>query len=493
MSDARTQHLKRRLEVEARGVLRRVPTADSVTREQTLSQTDIVDCALFWVFIAGLAWVPYMNGSNGLEAWAINAAFFPGLAIVYEISLLVRGASHQVGLKTIRVSAALFVVVVIWILIQDTTWTPAFVHHPIWGMTANALSRPAEGSISVNRDLTTLALLRLLTAASVFWLAIQLCRNSSRSIQFMMAFVAISSGYAAYGLFAFAQSQSVNTSSPSHVTSTFYNQNHYATYAGMGFVVVLGLIARIYQRDMVMSGGALRFKIATFIDVTGQKAVLLLGSAFLLLVAIILTASRGGIIATGAGVIVWMALTFGRTERSAIARHVTIGFVSLLIAGVFVAFGSTFVGKMAEDGLEDSNRIGVYIITLRSIFAEPFLGYGYGTFADIFPMFRERSIEIQGAWEQAHNTYLEVLQGLGLIFGSMLVTSVALLVVNCCKGAMTRQQFAVPAIATGIAFVVGTHILFDFSVQMQAVALTLLAIMGAGVAQSVTSQLNVSD
>ena len=66
-------------------------------------------------------------------------------------------------------------------------------------------------------------------------------------------------------------------------------------------LAAFGLIARVYQRDMVTDGGTLRFRIATFIDVTGQKALALLAGAFLLLVAVILTASRGGIIATGLG------------------------------------------------------------------------------------------------------------------------------------------------------------------------------------------------
>ena len=75
------------------------------------------------------------------------------------------------AIKQIRVPAALFGAVVLWILLQNATWTPDWLHHPIWQMAADALDKPIDGSISVNRDLTTLALLRLITAASVFWIA----------------------------------------------------------------------------------------------------------------------------------------------------------------------------------------------------------------------------------------------------------------------------------------------------------------------------------
>ena len=141
----------------------------------------IVDQTFLWAFIAGLAWCPFWFGSNVLLAWGINAALFPGLVVIYELSLLLRGERHPVAMKQVMVPAALFGAVVLWILIQNATWTPAWLHHPIWQMAAEALDKPIDGSISVNRDLTTLALLRLITAASVFWLALQLCRDGWRA------------------------------------------------------------------------------------------------------------------------------------------------------------------------------------------------------------------------------------------------------------------------------------------------------------------------
>ena len=157
---------------------------------------------MLWAFVAGLAWCPFWFGSNDLLAWGINAVLFPGLVAVYELSLLTRGERHPVAIRHIKVPAALFAGVVLWILIQNATWTPDWLHHPIWQMSADALGRPVDGSISVNRELTSLALLRLITAASVFWLAIQLCRDASRAGFLLWSIAAISCAYAAYGLFA---------------------------------------------------------------------------------------------------------------------------------------------------------------------------------------------------------------------------------------------------------------------------------------------------
>jgi O-antigen ligase len=449
---------------------------------------------VFWAFVAGLAWVPFWYGSNVLPAWGINAIIFPGLASIYELSVLLRGESHPVAIRDFKASAALFVAAALWIIIQNATWTPASMHHPIWGMAGLALDRPVEGSISVNRDLTTLALVRLVTSASVLWIAVQLSRNTSRANYLVISLIVISSVYAAYGLIVFALTQSDNPSSRSFVTSTFYNHNHYAAYAGMGLIAVCGFIVRTYRRAMTKLGGSVRYRIAMFLEVTGAKTAALLASAFLIFITVLLTGSRGGVIATLAGLIALGLLTVGGRRQSTVKLGAAILVGGILVVASLLMFGDMFMSQIVEKGLFDDYRMAVQGMTLRSIFAAPLLGYGYGTFADIFPMFRDRSISVQGTWLQAHNTYLEVFQGLGLVFGSMLMASVFLLVLKCFRGATLRQEGGtIPGIATSVAVLVGVHSLVDFSLQIQAVTLTFMALLGAGLAQSRSSSLVVGD
>jgi O-Antigen ligase len=460
----------------------------------------MVDQALLWAFLAGLAWCPFWFGSNVLVAWGINAVLFPGLVIIYELSLLIRGERHPVAIKQIKVPAALFAAVVIWILIQNATWTPAWLHHPIWQMTADALDRPVDGSISVNRDLTSLALLRLITAASVFWIALQLCREASRANLLLWSVAALGCAYAAYGLFTFALTPGrllwfENPYSHGFVTSTFINPNSFVAYAGMGFVAICGLILRLYRHEFATVGGSIRFRIATFIEVTGQKGAALLGGASVILVALLLSGSRGGIVSTALGLFVLGALTLKlREQQFAEQREAIIVFGALLVAAAFLVFGDLVVGKITRQGFGDESRMAVYTITMRSILGAPVLGYGYGTFADVFPMFRDQSVSTSGMWQMAHDTYLEVFQGLGLLFGSMLVASVVLLVLRCVKGAVTRQSSeTMPCVAASVAFLFGAHSLVDFSLQMQAVAITFMALLGAGVAQSASSRIALED
>jgi O-antigen ligase len=56
-------------------------------------------------------------------------------------------------------------------------------------------------------------------------------------------------------------------------------------------------------------------------------------------------------------------------------------------------------GKIAQAGVSDASRLAVYAITLRSIIDSPLLGYGYGTFVDVFSMFvTNRSVWMESAY-----------------------------------------------------------------------------------------------
>src|SRR5262249_14151811 len=193
----------------------------------------------------------------------------------------------------------------------------------IWQMTNIALHRTNEVSISVNQEQSSLALLRLITSASVFWIAIQLCRDAARADLLLRSIAAISCAYATYGIFAFGLMPGrilwfENPFTSRYVTSTFINPNPFAAYAGMGLVVICGLILKLYRHEFTAVGGSIQFRIATFIEVTGKKGLALVGGAFVILVALLLSGSRGGIASTAFGLFVLGALTLKlRKQQSA--------------------------------------------------------------------------------------------------------------------------------------------------------------------------------
>ena len=461
--------------------------------------SEIADLAIFWSYIAGLAWCPFWFGSNDLVAWGINAILFPGLALAHEAVVLLSGRRHAIGIRIVRIPAVLFVVVWVWIVLQNATWMPSSLDQPIWALAADTLNRAIDGSISADRDLTNLALMRLLTAASAFWIALQLCRDIVRSRQLVTAIAVIVCAYAIYGMVMAAFFPDTilwvrNQNPHGTVSATFINRNSFATYAGLGFLAVSGILLRLYRHTVGLVGGSARLRIVSFIETTGRAGAVVMAGTFIIAGALLMSGSRGGIVATAVAFFVLIVLTFKRTSRRRNEQRDTILFVVFLAAATFVTFGDHFIGKIASGDLGDSSRVSIYNITIGSILDSPILGYGYGTFPDIFPMFRDQSISVIGHWVQAHNTYLEIAQGLGVLFGLALVGAVAIPVLRCLKGAMIRVENAsIPALATSAGVLVGLHSLVDFSMQIQAVTLTFMALLGAGLAQSESSRISVTD
>jgi O-antigen ligase len=371
------------------------------------------------------------------------------------------------------------------------------VHSPIWGLAENALGLAVDGSITVNRDLSVQALVRLVTSASVFWLALQLGRDAARANLVIVGIAVFCVADAAYGLFDFAIAPGNFLSiepgrAARFVSSTFYNRNNFATYAGMGAVILSGLLLRTYRRSV--ADGPVRLRIAAVIEATGKGGAIHICGLFIVVVALLLSGSRGGIISALFGLVVLLALSFAHRRRPAAGQSEMIILVGLAFVVIFAGFGDSFFGKIGEHGLNDDARMAVYRLTAGAILESPLLGYGYGTFADVFPMFRDRSVDTGGIWLMAHNTYLEVFQGLGIFFGALLIGSVALLVLRCIVGAQKRKlNTTLPSIAGSIGFLIAANALVDFSLQIQAVTLTFMAVLGAGTAQSESSQLRLDD
>jgi O-antigen ligase len=318
--------------------------------------------------------------------------------------------------------------------------------------------------------------------------------------RFLLAFFAvIACAYAAFGVVSLAAAPGRvlwldNPNPPGTVSATFINRNSFATYAGIGFLTVATLLLRLYRHRVGRAARPVALRIVSFIETTGREGALMMTATFIVFAALMMSGSRGGIAATAVGFLVMVVLTFNRGGRRGNEQRDTVLFVVIVAAVTFVAFGDKFLGKIATGAVTDESRMAVYGITLGAILDSPIVGYGYGTFADVFPMFRDQSMSVVGHWEQAHNTYLELLQGLGVLFGLALIACVAILVARCFKGALTRVENAsIPALAASAGVLVGLHALVDFSLQIQAVTLTFMALLGAGLAQSESSRIVVSD
>ena len=111
----------------------------------------------------------------------------------------------------------------------------------------------------------------------------------------------------------------------------------------------------------------------------------------------------------------------------------------------------------------------------------------------MFAVYRDSGIAVSRHWDKSHNTYVELLFDLGfpaaIAFALMVLGLLVAVFVNV-LGREARPMLSLIALAASA--VVFAHATLDFSLQIQAVAITYWALLGAGLAQSWSRRIDTS-
>jgi O-antigen ligase len=384
-----------------------------------------------------------------------------------------------VPLRRLAVPLAAIGIVLLWAAVQTIPWVPAAWRHPIWGMLPPIVLGEVPGAISVYPAAGRIAILWTATAAAVFLLAVQFGRDPARARTILHALALTGGAVAAYGLLVYLTGNNwvlwrpkLDFLPPYHaylkaLTATFINPDNYASYAGIVSICALGLAA----------DGALARQLGGMVL---PMLVFAVAGA-----ALVLTGSRAGVAAALLGVLTLSLLPLARLTGRRLVLFVlcTIGGLALLVLGA--GFGARLIARLPEVGQDLAGRLALDLRTLAATHASPWLGYGYGAFEQAFAMFRDPSLSARNRIEYAHNDWLEALMTLGIPVGLLLWLIFGWIMLRCLAGAVRRGRDAVyPAIGAGCCVLATSHALVDFSLQIQGFAIPLLAVLGAAVGQS---------
>jgi O-antigen ligase len=431
---------------------------------------------------------PLPLGSVYPLAWALMAAIVGVLLIAHSLVILFRGQEITQRPSLMWSWLVPFFAAAAWAALQATSLTPSAWHHPLWAEASAALETHLAGSVSLNPFETISALLRLLTYAGVFWLALNLCRAPQRAEAVFFSVSVAGLAYAAYGLFdVFTDANMVlwypkPAQYTGDVTSTFINRNNYATYAGLGLICASGLIIKPLS-EILESTSNRRVRAIELIEALSGGGWLLICAWMVLITALLLTDSRGGVFASLVGL---LALVAAVASSKTVKRHSGLAIAGLILLGgvAFVGFSGEMVGeRLADTTLETEERPIIYELTMKGIARSPWLGTGYGTFAEAFRF--DRDERVRGYWDKSHNTYLENALELGVPAATLLTLACAALFLRCLLGVLKRRRHIIyPAIGVGATVLVAVHSFVDFGLQIPAITATYALIMGAAVAQS---------
>ena len=444
---------------------------------------------VFVGLLAVVALAPLPFASNRPWSWGLLSLTVGVLVVLWAVAALRDPEAVGAPWRRIWPFVVIFAAIVGWIVAQAATWTPEAWHHPLWRQAAEALGAPLAGSVSIDREQTLAALMRLLAYAGVFWLALQLGRSPGRARTIVWTVALAGFAYSVYGLvIEFTGSNTIlwyqRWAYADSLTSTFVNRNAFATYAGLSLIAALGLLLDEIRRG---TGGDLDAPpdLVWLLESLPSRLGALALMAFVIGSALLLTNSRGGLLSSLVGIVVL------------VAGFVVVGGSRPLAAGLIAAGAALFVavlvglsGDVVLDRFDQAfdaavQRSEVYTLVWKAILDEPWLGAGYGTFESAFPLIRDASVDTEFVYDKAHNSYLEFAFETGVPAFALMMGLLGALAALCVRGVWRRSHHRVyPAIGVAATALVATHALFDFSIQIPAVAATFCLLLGAACAQS---------
>ena len=368
-----------------------------------------------------------IENSEGKSRW--NSAIFILLCMIPALSVIVYGAVDAWAMSLLALAAAL--IVMLW---AADAWTSGDLRFstssiqlpligliligliqllPFWssGISPDLISVPAAGTLSMDPYATRFFVIRLIILFVFFAAASAYIDTAGRIRKIViaiiifggvMAFVAIllrlASPDAIYGLRPTPQAISFGS---------FVNQHHFAAFMELTAGLTLGLLL----------GGSVK-----------KDRKMLLGiAAFLMVIAVVFTSSRGGLISLIAVITFVVPVQYFirkneviTDERDSRSRLLMAGGA---VAAILIILGMTFFlgggdSLLRASGLAQnqadvtSGRLHFWSVAWRIFLANPVLGAGYDAFGVAF----SRYDTWNGTFriEQAHNDYLQILADAGI-------------------------------------------------------------------------------
>jgi O-antigen ligase len=431
---------------------------------------------------------PLPLGSARPLAWDVLAL---AVALLLLSTLILPTIETSIWREGLFLPTLLFAIVIGYALIQTVPLAPARLRNPIWDEATDILGNGVYGSIAADRGAALIYILRLLSYAGIFYLSVIMGRDAHRA-RVGVRLVALSGClYGVYGLLVYWSGNRTILWYPKwayegDLTGPFVNHNSFATYLGLCALAALTLTLESFARLHLR--GDLRQRLAQAIEFISKRSLSLL-TVFILFTALLLTHSRGGLAATIGGImILLLAITFapgtGRLRRVGVW---SIGpCVLILLIAFFISSGATLNRFLAAD-VDSNTRLLVDQLTFQAIKDYPFLGIGLGSFASVFQIYRTEAIRFY--FDLAHNDYLQNVLELGIPAALCLFVAMGCLVGLCIHGIRTRLRDAIfPCLGLAASGLVALHATIDFSLQIPAVTVVYLFLLGIAVAQSVSSR-----
>jgi O-antigen ligase len=461
------------------------------------------ELSAFGLFLAYLLWVPLPFGSTpsqfqlplvvgGVMVCAVAAA-----AVAHSGERPILNGAWRIW----TVGAIAFMVVVALQLVDLPDGllrllSPESAH--VWKSATDVASlvlgpQPGMHPMSVDPATTSLHLFRLFACLGVFTAAALLVRRHAQRMLLAVVLSCSAIFQASYGIREAAMHRfSIwgwkNTLIFNRATGTFVNPNHYAHYAALIAPFGFFLLSMAWH-DASPSTARLRFRFVRVLERRIVPAAFGAVTVTACLTAILVSKSRGGLLALFAGAAIGFAAATGR-RLARTALFLAAGVVAVAAITLYLGRQQTSVDRFTP-GEQEVRSFGGRRPALKTALTiwrrYPLFGSGLGTFIDVAPMTQPGDAE--RIYNHAHNDYAEIAATTGAVgfavFVVPLVIGLALFARRSFSDSALSTSWRRSAFHAAVLAAISTalvHALVDFNFFIPANGVTLAAIAGTGVA-----------
>jgi O-antigen ligase len=342
-----------------------------------------------------------------------------GVCVLLGAALIDRRLRTELSrLRGLGLPAGLFALALVVALWSLTPWTPGGPH-PVW-----AFVGVHPGASTIDKSSTIAEIVKLLGLACFFAMGL-VSGAEDRRARFTIR-LTIWAGVA-FGIWALgAMIASGFNLATERLEANFLSPNTAGLWFGMLTLLALAEMAGVWRR--ARSGDRV-------------EALPLAGAAFVLVVCLISTASRGSITGTLAAIAAYALMQVWTGRLKARGGAVLIG-AGLVLAVILVAFaGGALIERLNHPAQNEFGRLEVWRPHWRAFLDAPVFGYGLGAEKTVNRTLLNAST-FGPLWSvnAVHNLYLQWLEDAGLVGAAPMFGALGAVLVATLRGYERRSR-----------------------------------------------------
>jgi O-antigen ligase len=338
-------------------------------------------------------------------------------------------------------------------------------------------------TLSVYPHQTLLVLLKFLACLAAFILAAEVFDSGRGKSTLVRALIILGCFEAAYGLVQYLTGwQKIFTFTKQYdvaeATGTYINRNHFAGLLELTLPFAFASAFYSFQR-WLESRRASRVE-SSF----GLQSAFYLFLMVIMLVAVVFSRSRGGILATIFSIVLVALLAQLKARRKASMLGVLLLLVCAIGYGLWIGLDPVLIRfeEVRNPGfLQMEGRVSLWKDALRLARDYPLTGSGLGTFGIAFRRYQTSAVEF--FVDHAHNDYLEFASETGLFGAALLFLPILFLFLKMIVSFLDdprRYRRAVMLGCIGSTTALLVHSVTDFNLHIPANALIFALVLGVG-------------